>query len=134
MTPDFIAAMVSARWFALLAVALLTLPYWSSAIFKTIHWQSGVAEMRAARLSPAPLFAVLTIAVQALGCLLLISGFAPWLGAGMLGGFTVAATVIAHPYWKQHKSALRIQQRTVVFEHAALIGGLMLAVAVMEYF
>lgn len=133
MTPEFIAALVSTRWFALLTVVLLTLPFWSSAILKTLHWRPAVAEMRGARLSPAPLFAASTIAVQAVGSLLLITGFAPWLGAGMLAGFTVVATVIAHPFWKQTKRSLRIQQRTVAFEHAGLIGGLMLAVALLEF-
>lgn len=133
MMPSFIAAIVGAQWFVLLAVAMLTLPYWSSALIKIVDWRSAVVEMRAARLSPAPLFAALTILVQAVGSLLLLTGYAPWLGAGLLGGFTVVATLIAHPFWKHHKAAARVQERTIILEHIGLIGGLMLAVVLLEY-
>ena len=89
--------------------------------------------MRAARLTPAPIFAALTIAVQAAGSLLLLTGYAPWLGAGMLGGFTIVATWVAHPFWRQTDAALRLQHRTVFLEHIGLIGGLMLAATLLEY-
>ena len=51
----------------------------------------------------------------------------------MLAGFTVMATLIGHPFWKMQDGAKRIVMRTVFIEHAALIGGLMLAVALLEY-
>ena len=57
MTPDFVAALVQDRIFILLALALVTLPFWSSAIFKCFNWQGAVAEMQEAGLSPAAPFA-----------------------------------------------------------------------------
>jgi uncharacterized membrane protein YphA (DoxX/SURF4 family) len=49
-------------------------------------------------LHPAGLWAALTILVEIIGPLLILAGRLVWLGAGMLGVFTVAA-MVANAFW-----------------------------------
>lgn len=132
MTPKPIAAMLADRRLAILASALLTLPYWTSSVAKLANWNGAIGEAAHFNLQPAVLVAALTIAVQLAGSLAIIAGRGAWLGAGALGVFTAIATVIAHPFWAVADPMARFHERNTFLEHAGLIGGLMLSAILHE--
>ncbi len=131
-TPAPIARLLGDRRFAVLAATLLTLPYWTSGIAKLFDLGGALGEARHFGLEPAALIVALTIAVQIGGSLLVILGRKAWFGAGALGVFTAAATLIAHPFWQVADPMVRFHERNTFLEHAGLIGGLMLAAILHE--
>jgi uncharacterized membrane protein YphA (DoxX/SURF4 family) len=50
-------------------------------------------------LPPAPLSAV-AILIQIGASVMVVTGFARWIGALSLAAFTLAAALIAHPFWR----------------------------------
>jgi transmembrane protein len=107
--------------------------YLISGVTKAFDFPSAMDEVRTlSGLEPAGLFAVIVIAVQLGGSLLLIRGgrFA-WIGAGLLAGFTLIATFLAHDFWSATGPAL-IRSMTTFFEHVGLVAGLLLAVILNE--
>lgn len=131
-TPAPIARLLGDRRFAVLAATLLTLPYWTSGIAKLFDLGGALGEARHFGLEPAALIVALTIAVQIGGSLLVILGRKAWLGAGALGVFTAAATLIAHPFWQVADPIARFHERNTFLEHVGLVGGLMLAAILQE--
>jgi len=132
MTPAPIARLLGDNRFAVFAAALLTLPYWTSGIAKLLDLPGALGEARHFGLEPATLTVAATILVQTGGSLLIILGRRAWLGAGALGAFTAAATLIAHPFWQAADPMARFHERNTFLEHAGLIGGLMLAAILRE--
>lgn len=132
MTPAPIARLLGDNRFTAFAAAILTLPYWTSGIAKLFDFGGALGEARHFGLEPAALVVVLTIAVQIVGSLLVIIGQRAWLGAGALGVFTGAATLIAHPYWQVADPVARFHERNTFLEHVGLIGGLMIAAILRE--
>ena len=132
MAPQPIARLLGAPRFATLAAVLLTLPYWTSGVAKLFDLGGALGEARHFGLEPAALVVALTIAVQIGGSLLVILGRRAWLGAGALGVFTAAATLIAHPFWQVADPMARFHERNTFLEHVGLIGGLMLAAVLQE--
>ena len=130
--PAPISRLLGDQRFAALAATLLTLPYWTSGIAKLFDLGGAIGEARHFGLEPAALVVGLTIAVQVGGSLLIILGRQAWLGAGALGVFTAAATLIAHPFWQVADPMARFHERNTFLEHAGLIGGLMLAAILQE--
>lgn len=99
-----------------------------SGVMKTLDFTNATAEVRAlSGLEPAALFAVLVILTQLGGSALVLAGGRwLWLGAALLAGFTIVATVLAHAFW--NKSGVeRTHDLTTFFEHAGLVGGFLLA-------
>jgi transmembrane protein len=119
-------------WFVLSALLLLTIPFWSSGLFKLANISAALDEAEQLGLKPPLLVVIATILVQLAGSLLVVTGQAAWFGAGGLAVFTAWATLLAHPFWKQTDPGTRSRQRTVFLEHLGLIGGLMLAATVSE--
>ncbi len=99
----------------------------ASAALKAIDFPGATAEVRALTgLEPAGLVAALVIAVQLVGsALVLMGGRRAWLGAGLLAGFTLVATLAAHAFWTK-SGVERVRDLTTFFEHLGLIGGLAL--------
>ncbi|ALH82865.1 DoxX family protein [Sphingopyxis macrogoltabida] len=131
-TPAPIARLLGNNGLLTLAAALLTLPYWSSGVAKLFDMGGALGEARHFGLEPAALVVTLTIAVQIGGSLLVILGRQAWLGAGALGVFTAAATLVAHPFWQVADPMARFHERNTFLEHVGLIGGLMLAAVLQE--
>ena len=75
---------------------------------------------------PPALWAALTIAVELVGSLIVLSGRLVWLGAGMLGVFTVVAAFTANAFWTMQGHE-RFMATNAFFEHLGLVGGLVLA-------
>ena len=122
-----LAAIALAPLVVLLARVLLTADFWTSVWLETTEFASGVAAVRQlTELEPAWLFAVLTILTQAVGTVLVVTTRRwAWLGAGMLGAFTLIAAVLGHAPW----SAPEGQETETLhsfMEHLGLIGGFVL--------
>ena len=110
---------------------LLVAPFLVSGIFKLFDFAGTTQEVAAlSGLEPAWIFAVLTIAVQIGGSLLVVFGnrWGTLAGALALGGFTIVATLLAHSWWTKEGVA-RARDFNVFFEHVAIVGGFVLAAA-----
>ena len=124
--PDVIGHVLDARWFAGVARAVLTFPYWSSGFAKTFGFSEGVAEMARYGLIPPVVFNLATIACMFIGSALVIANRHAWFGAGALIVFTALTIPIAHDFWNRTGAESQTELFFVV-EHIGLIGGLMLA-------
>jgi putative oxidoreductase len=113
---------------SLLARVLLSLVFLDSAWRKLGDWQEGIAEVEALNLPWARLMLGLTIVVQAFGGLAIVTGFGARIGALLLAGFTVLATLLGHNFLKLSGKA-RISQETTFLEHMAIVGGLLMLMA-----
>lgn len=111
-----------------LARFALVLPFALSGLGKLFDFAGATAEVRGlVGLEPAALYAALVIATQLGGSALMLGTRRfVWLGAGLLGGFTVVATLAAHAYWL-HEGLDRARDRNAFYEHVAIVGGLLAA-------
>ena len=66
-----------------------------------------------------------TIFTQLVGGFLVATGFFAWLGALLLAGFTVPATLLGHRFWLRRGAEFR-HELTTSLEHLAIVGGLLL--------
>lgn len=116
-------------WFARL---LLVGAYLMGAVAKLADWPGAVAEQAQFGMHPPALWAGLTIAVELIGPVLILAGRLVWLGAGMLGLFTVLAAGVANAFWTMTGPA-RFAATNAFFEHIGLVGGFVLAALVAEH-
>ncbi|NJB99205.1 putative membrane protein YphA (DoxX/SURF4 family) [Sphingomonas trueperi] len=133
-TPDprFVDAILDWRptWF--LARLLLVGAYLLGGLVKLADWQGAVAEQAHFGMHPPALWAALTIAVELIGPVLILTGRWIWLGAGMLGVFTLLAAFTANAFWTMPPGPERFGATNAFFEHLGLIGGFVLAALVAE--
>lgn len=125
--PRPVAALLEARPFMYAALAVLTLPWWTSGLAKLADLDGALAEARHFGLEPVWVVVVATLLVQLGGSLLLITQRCAWLAAGALGVFTALATLIAHRFWELADPVARLHDQNRFLEHIGLIGGLMVA-------
>jgi uncharacterized membrane protein YphA (DoxX/SURF4 family) len=130
--PRFVDAVLEWRptWF--LARLLLVGAYLLGGIVKASDWPAAVAEQAHFGMNPPQLWAALTIAVEFVGPILILSGRLVWLGAGMLGVFTLLAAFTANAFWTMPPGQERFMATNAFFEHLGLIGGFVLAALVAE--
>ena len=130
--PRFVDAVLEWRptWF--LARLLLVGAYLLGGVVKASDWPAAVAEQAHFGMNPPQLWAALTIAVEIVGPLLILSGRLIWLGAGMLGVFTLLAAFTANAFWTMPAGQDRFMATNAFFEHLGLIGGFVLAALVAE--
>lgn len=133
-TPDprFVDAILDWRptWF--LARLLLVGAYLLGGLVKLTDWLGAVAEQAHFGMHPPALWAALTIAVELVGPVLILTGRWIWLGAGMLGVFTLLAAFTANAFWTMPPGPERFGATNAFFEHLGLIGGFVLAALVAE--
>ena len=112
-------------WLARLA---LVSPFLVSGVAKLFDVPGAAAEVRSLIDGvPAGPTAAAVIVIQLVGAALVVGGGRlAWVGAALLGGFTIAATVLAHALWTK-TGADRAHDLVTFFEHAGLVGGLALA-------
>lgn len=103
----------------LVALAALAAPFVISAVTKLADLEAADAEMAALRLHPARAVVLAVVAVQLAGSMLLFLPGLDWVGAGVLAGFTMLATLLAH----------RPGHGVAFWEHVAMAGGLLLVAA-----
>jgi len=131
-TPRFVGAILDWRWTGFLARLALVGAYLLGGIVKASDWTAAVAEQTHFGMSPPALWAALTIVVEIVGPLLILSGRLVWLGAGMLGIFTLFAAITANAFWAMPAGQERFMAANAFFEHLGLIGGFVLAAVVAE--
>lgn len=107
------------------ARVLLTCAFWWSGVVKLTHFDAAVDETSALGVPWPALAAAATIVVQLVGSALVIADRGAWLGAGALAGFTLIATLLAHPFWSAAGGAAGRNLMTFL-EHLGLIGGFLL--------
>lgn len=129
--PRFVDAVLDWRptWF--LARLALVGAYLIGGLVKLSDWPAAVAEQAHFGMTPPALWAGLTIAVELIGPILILWGRFVWLGAGMLGVFTVFAAVVANDFWNM-QGRERFMATNAFFEHIGLVGGFVLAALVAE--
>jgi uncharacterized membrane protein YphA (DoxX/SURF4 family) len=131
-TPAFIRAILDWRvtWFV--ARVALVSAYLLGGVVKLTHFPAAVAEQAHFGMNPPELWAALTIAVELIGSTLILRGRWVWLGAGMLGVFTLLAAVTANAFWAMPQGQERFAATNAFFEHIGLIGGFALAALAAE--
>jgi uncharacterized membrane protein YphA (DoxX/SURF4 family) len=130
--PRFVEAILEWRWTGFLARLALVGAYLLGGIVKASDWQAAVGEQAHFGMHPPVLWAALTIAIEIIGPLLILSGRFVWLGAGMLGVFTFFAAITANAFWSMPAGQERFMATNAFFEHLGLIGGFVLAALVAE--
>ena len=130
--PRFVDAILDWKptWF--IARLLLVGAYLLGGIVKLIDWQAAVAEQAHFGMNPPALWAALTIAIELIGPILILTGRIVWLGAGMLGIFTLLAAFTANAFWTMPPGQDRFMATNAFFEHLGLIGGFILTALVAE--
>ncbi|WP_336963014.1 DoxX family protein [Sphingobium aquiterrae] len=123
--PRFVETVLDWRMTGLVARFALTSAYLLGGIAKLTDVPGAVAEQAHFGMPAPALFAALTIAVELIGSVLILSGRMVWLGAGMLGVFTGLAAITANAFWSMTGQA-RFMATNAFFEHVGLIGGFVL--------
>lgn len=123
--PRRIVQILALPGFDTLARFALASPFLISGIVKLADFADAVDEVAGLGLRPAPLIAALVIGTQLGGSALFLVRRTCWLGAGILAGFTVLATLLAHPFW-MFDGPDHGRQTATFFEHVAIVGGLVL--------
>jgi uncharacterized membrane protein YphA (DoxX/SURF4 family) len=124
--PRFVDAILDWRWTSFLARVALVSAYLLGGVVKLGDWPAAIAEQAHFGMTPPALWAAVTIAVELVGAGLVLSGRHVWLGAGMLGVFTLAAAVTANPFWAMPAGPDRFMATNAFFEHLGLVGGFVL--------
>ncbi|MDE1172885.1 MAG: DoxX family protein [Parvibaculaceae bacterium] len=129
--PRFVATVLEWRWTWLLARLALVSAYLLGGVVKLAGWPGAVAEQAHFGMHPPAFWAALTIAVEFAGPILILWGRFLWLGAGMLGVFTLLAAITANAFWTM-EGETRFMATNAFFEHIGLIGGFV-AVALIDH-
>jgi uncharacterized membrane protein YphA (DoxX/SURF4 family) len=109
----------------LIARLCLAAVFLYSGVDKLTHWRASIEEVRSDGLPWPAAFAGATVFTQLVGGCLVATGFFAWLGALLLAGFTVAATLVGHRFWLRRGSEFT-HELTTSLEHVAIVGGLVL--------
>ena len=125
-SPSFVGSLLrwGPTWF--LARLLLVSAYLLGGIVKAGDWPAAVAEQAHFGIRPPELWAALTILVELIGSALILTARSVWLGAGMLGVFTLLAAVTANAFWAMPPGHERFMATNAFFEHLGLAGGFVL--------
>ncbi len=124
--PAAIHALLNLPGLEIAARLALASAFLTSGVTKLLNFDGALAEAAALGLSPPALVAASVILTQIGGAALFLSQRWCWLGAGILAGFTLLATLIAHPFWT-FDGADRERQTATFLEHIGLIGGFLAA-------
>jgi uncharacterized membrane protein YphA (DoxX/SURF4 family) len=109
----------------LIARLCLAAVFLYSGVDKLWHWRSSIEEVKSDGLPWPTAFAGATVFTQLVGGFMVATGFFAWLGALLLAGFTVAATLVGHRFWLRRGSEFA-HELTTSLEHVAIVGGLLL--------
>jgi uncharacterized membrane protein YphA (DoxX/SURF4 family) len=109
----------------LIARLCLAVVFLYSGVDKLTHCRASIEEVRSDGLPWPAAFAGATVFTQLVGGFLVATGFFAWLGALLLAGFTVAATLVGHRFWLRRGAEFQ-HELTTSLEHVAIVGGLLL--------
>lgn len=122
---NLIERIFTQRWIERLAIYLLTVVFFYSALDKALHFAAAQAEFEAIGLHPSALLVSATIVAQLAGALLLCTRRFVLYGALLLAGFTAFATLVAHRFWTA-PAAMYAAELNAFLEHLGLIGAFLL--------
>jgi uncharacterized membrane protein YphA (DoxX/SURF4 family) len=128
--PAFVGVILDWRGTWFLARLALVSAYLLGGVVKLLDFPGAVAEQTHFGLQPPALWAAVTIVVEILGALLVLTRRWVWLGAGMLGVFTGLAAITANAFWAMPDGHERFMATNAFFEHLGLIGGFALVAIV----
>ncbi|HEY1397714.1 DoxX family protein [Roseateles sp.] len=133
VAPQWVERILQWPTFGCLLRVGLASAYLIGGIDKAMDFPGAVAEQAHFGLQPAALWAVLAIAVELIGSVLLIVNRQVWLAAGALGVLTLVAMLVANNFWALDGQA-RFMAKNAFFEHLGLICALAMAarIAVLE--
>jgi transmembrane protein len=121
--PKAISAILASPLTSLLSRILATCLFWSE-FLNHVHDLPGLhAYVVALGVRPFWLVMGLSLFVQAVGSALVIVDRMTWLGAGMLGVFTLLTVPLAHHFWDM-TGPMAVVERLFSEEHVSVIGGL----------
>ncbi|MBV8688076.1 MAG: DoxX family protein [Alphaproteobacteria bacterium] len=129
--PAFVSNTLASPTVSVAARLALASPFAISGVLKLLDFGGATAEVRGLGLASPAFVAGAVVATQILGSMLFLSRRFRWLGAGLLSGFTVFATLLAHAFW-QSEGVERAHQVATFLEHGAIVGGLVLAAHLAE--
>lgn len=132
MTPKWISDILESEALWIIARIMGTFFYWFAGIGFLLNFDSAVGAVTAFGLSPVVPIAALTIAVQLLGSALVILDRLVWLGAGMLGTFTIGTLFLVHDFWNMEPGPERQQHYLESQEHVTVLGGL-IAISILSH-
>jgi uncharacterized membrane protein YphA (DoxX/SURF4 family) len=118
-------AFLRAPWVRWICLLLLCSAYLQGGIDKLVDFDSAIAEMQHFGVTPAAPMAVVVIAGELGGSLMILFGIYRWLAAGYLAVFTVMATLLAGRFWELSGPA-RMPAENGFFEHLGLAGAFLL--------
>jgi uncharacterized membrane protein YphA (DoxX/SURF4 family) len=117
---------LGSRAIRLAAYLGLCAAYLQGGLVKLTDFPGAIGEMTHFGLAPAPLFAMLVIVLELGASVMVLAGWARWLGALGLAGFTLMATFIALRFWEMPAGQERFMAANSFFEHLGLVGGFLL--------
>lgn len=130
--PRFVDAILAWRWTGFLGRLALVSAYLLGGMVKLTDWPAAIGEQAHFGMTPPALWAAVTIVVELVGAILVLSGRYVWLGAGMLGVFTLAAAVTANAFWSMPIGQDRFMATNAFFEHVGLVGGFVLVAVLTD--
>lgn len=125
--PAFVDAVLASSLTGHVARLALVGAYFQGGLVKLTDFPAAIAEQAHFGMTPPALWAVVTIAVELVGAVLVLTHRWRWLGAGMLGVFTGLAALAANAFWAMPAGPERGMMMNAFFEHIGLIGGFILA-------
>ena len=129
--PGWVDAILDWRWTWPIARLCLASLFLVAAAIEILDFPAAAATQQHFGLYPGWMWAIVTIAVQLVGSVIIISGYHVWLGAGILAGFTGATEFVAHRFWEL-SGAAEFQARNEFFEHLGLVAGLVMVALLAE--
>jgi uncharacterized membrane protein YphA (DoxX/SURF4 family) len=123
--PAWVSEILHWPWVLFAARLALTSAYLLGGLTKLLNFPAAIAEQERFGLRPGWLWAVVTILIEFGGSLLVLLGYAVWLGAGALGCLTAVAMLRADNFWSKSSKG-RLVQANTFFEHLGLIAGFVL--------
>lgn len=114
-------------WFV--ARLALCSAYLLGGVVKLSDFPAAIAEQAHFGMPLPAVFAAVTIAVELVGPVLILTDRLAWFGAGMLGVFTLLAALVANAFWTLHGPE-RFAATNAFFEHLGLVGGFVLVAMV----
>lgn len=119
----------SAYWIDLVARLGIAFYFLWATWFNIKAWNHHIAEFKRVGVGPAAPALVLGLIVQTIGAVLLVIPQTVVHGAVLLILFTAAADALFHRYWTYSDPGERVIHQFFLFEHVALIGGLLAVIA-----
>lgn len=102
--------------------------YLQGGLNKLLDYPGAVAEMAHFSLTPPDFFAVAVILLELICPLMILLGVFRWLGALILAGFTLGATLMALRFWEMSVGEARTITANTFFEHLGLCSAFLLIV------